>query len=93
MSHYDNCSREELIGRIEELEARLASAADTAGRFRDRYACKILDSIPDMLTVLRRDGTLVELVSSEQTNHVGIEGPRLVGRNIRSMLSDRKSVV
>lgn len=87
MSHYDNCSREELIGRIEELEARLASAADTAGRFRDRYACKILDSIPDMLTVLRRDGTLVELVSSEQTNHVGIEGPRLVGRNIRSMLS------
>ena len=35
MSHYDNCSREELIGRIEELEARLASAADTAGRFRD----------------------------------------------------------
>ena len=87
MSHYDNCSREELIGRIEELEARLASAADTAGRFRARYACKILDSIPDMLTVLRRDGTLVELVSSEQTNHVGIEGPRLVGRNIRSMLS------
>lgn len=87
MSHYDNCSREELIGRIEELEARLASAADTAGRFRDRYACKILDSIPDMLTVLRRDGTLVELVSSEQTNHVGIEGPQLVGRNIRSMLS------
>lgn len=87
MSHYDNCSREELIGRIEELETRLASAADTAGRFRDRYACKILDSIPDMLTVLRRDGTLVELVSSEQTNHVGIEGPRLVGRNIRSMLS------
>lgn len=87
MSHYDNCSRGELIGRIEELEARLASAADTAGRFRDRYACKILDSIPDMLTVLRRDGTLVELVSSEQTNHVGIEGPRLVGRNIRSMLS------
>ena len=75
MSHYDNCSRGELIGRIEELEARLASAADTAGRFRDRYACKILDSIPDMLTVLRRDGTLVELVSSEQTNHVGIEGP------------------
>lgn len=40
-----------------------------------------------MLTVLRRDGTLVELVSSEQTNHVGIEGPQLVGRNIRSMLS------
>ena len=37
MSHYDNCSREELIGRIEELEARLASAADTAGRFRDRF--------------------------------------------------------
>ncbi len=87
MSHYDNCSREELIGRIEELEAQLEAGADSTSRFRDRYACEILDSIPDMLTVLTRDGTLVELVSSEQTNHVGIEGPRLVGQNIRSMLS------
>lgn len=87
MDRYGNCSREELIFRIEELEARLGMQTDAGSRFRDRYACKILDSIPDMLTVLDRDGTLVELVSSEETNHVGVPGCQLPGQNIRAMLS------
>ena len=87
MSHYDSCSREELIGRIEELEAQLGTGDSSESRFRERYACKILDSIPDMLTVLTRDGMLVELVSSEETNHVGVEGGQLVGQHIRTMLS------
>lgn len=64
MSRYDDCSREELIRRIEELERQLGPADGSAGRFRERYACKILDSIPDMLTVLDRQGQLVELVSA-----------------------------
>lgn len=87
MSRYDNCSREELIRRIEELEAQLDTPKASGSRFRERYACKILDSIPDMLTVLDREGTLVELVSADETNHVGVPGGELAGQNIRTMLS------
>mgnify|MGYP000817717760 CR=1 FL=1 len=87
MSRYDNCSREELLRRIEELEAQLDTPKGSGSRFRERYACKILDSIPDMLTVLDRDGTLVELVSADETNHVGVPGGELAGQNIRTMLS------
>ena len=86
MSRYDNCSREELIRRIEELEAQLDTPKASGSRFRERYACKILDSIPDMLTVLDREGTLVELVSADETNHVGVPGGELAGQNIRTML-------
>ena len=81
MSRYDNCSREELIRRIEELEAQLDTPKASGSRFRERYACKILDSIPDMLTVLDREGTLVELVSADETNHVGVPGGELAGHN------------
>lgn len=87
MSRYDDCSREELIRRIEELERQLGPADGSAGRFRERYACKILDSIPDMLTVLDRQGQLVELVSAEETNHVGVPSGEIAGQNIREMLS------
>ena len=87
MSRYDNCSREELIRRIEELEAQLDTPKASGSRFRERYACKILDSIPDMLTVLDREGTLVELVSADETNHVGVPGGELAGQNIRTRLS------
>lgn len=71
----------------EELEAQLDTPKGSGSRFRERYACKILDSIPDMLTVLDRDGTLVELVSADETNHVGVPGGELAGQNIRTMLS------
>lgn len=87
MSRYDDCSREELIRRIEELERQLGPADRECGRFRERYACKILDSIPDMLTVLDRQGQLVELVSAEETNHVGVPSGEIAGQNIREMLS------
>ena len=87
MSRYDDSSREELIRRIEELERQLGLEAGNTERFRERYACKILDSIPDMLTVLDRRGQLVELVSSDETNHVGAPSSEIVGQNIREMLS------
>ena len=85
MSRYDDYSREELIRRIEELESQAVPAA--GNRFRDRYARKILDSLPDMLTVLDRKGTMVELVSSEETNHVGVPSDRIIGQDIRTVLS------
>ncbi len=37
--------------------------------------------------MLDRDGTLVELVSADETNHVGVPGGELAGQNIRTMLS------
>ncbi|WP_295958609.1 PAS domain-containing protein [uncultured Alistipes sp.] len=87
MSRYDDCSREELIRRIEELEGQSGTDANSQHPFRDRYACKILDSLPDMLTVLDNDGTLVELVSADETNHVGVPGEQLRGKDIHALLS------
>lgn len=91
MSQYDNFSREELILRIEELERQDAKRAASGDRFRERYARKILDSLPDMLTVLSRSGAIVELVSSEETNHVGFESSEIVGKDIRTILSSEAS--
>lgn len=93
MSRYDDCSRNELIRRIEELESAL-SAPDTptpeessVGRFRRKYAYKILDSIPDMLSVFTPDGTFVDLVSAESTNHSGEPTEALLGRNVNTILT------
>lgn len=87
MGRYDDYSREELIRRIEQLENELGTTTVAESRFRDRYARRILDSIPDMLTVLDRSGKLVELVSSEQTNHVGLPADEIIGRHIGSIFS------
>lgn len=89
MGRYDNYSREELLRRIDELEKRQfdTETADDR-RFGNQYALKMLRSLPDMLTVLSRDGRIVELVSSEETNHVGVEGPELVGARVSDVLSE-----
>lgn len=95
MDPSDNRSREELIRRIEELEEenrRLAAEAEkpyakSPGGFRQRYAARILDTLPDMLSVMTYQGVMVDVVSSEQTNHVGEPAHSLLGRNISSMLS------
>ncbi len=87
MGRYDSCSREELIRRIEELERKQKAESETPVRFRERFAREILDSIPDMLTVLDRNGTLVELVSAEASNHVGVSSSEFIGRNIQAVLS------
>ncbi len=97
MNKYDKFSREELIGRIQELEKtveRQAAEKDGYGqteigngRFKEKYALKILDSLPDMLTVLSPEGTLVDLVSSEETNHVGTPGDNIRGKDISEILS------
>lgn len=48
-------------------------------RFRERYAVKILDSLPDMLTVFSHNEIGVEVVSNEATNHVGITNNEFEG--------------
>lgn len=87
MGKYDNFSREELIRRIEELERQSMGQDKSDPPFRERYAYKILDSLPDMLTVLDRNGTMIEVVSSEATNHVGISSADIRGQDIRTVLS------
>lgn len=59
---------------------------DNKSCFKERYTLEILDSLPDMLTVINRSGTLVELVSSEETNHVGMPGSEIVGKNILEII-------
>lgn len=57
-----------------------------SGRFKEKYATKILDSLPDMLTVISHSGTLVDLVSSEETNHVNENGNDLIGKDISEIV-------
>ncbi len=70
-----------------ENSKRKGGGKPALGRFREKYAQKILDALPDMLTVLTGAGELVDLVSSEDTNHVGEPSSRLIGRNISTILS------
>ena len=60
--------------------------SDTDFCFKEKYALKILGSLPDMLTVINKEGVLVELVSSEETNHVGMPGNEIVGKNIAEII-------
>lgn len=47
--------------------------------FREKYAVKILDSLPDMLTVFSHAEVGVEVVSNEETNHVGVSNKDFEG--------------
>lgn len=93
MNRYDDWSREDLIRRIGELEAAQSIPEETAengvavGRFRSKYTYQILDSIPDMLTVFTADGTFVDLVSADETNHSGEPTEALIGRNVNTILT------
>lgn len=75
MTQYENKPREELLKIIEQLQEevdRLSSQLSSAvpERFRDKYSTRILDALPDMLTVFDRNGNIIELASSPATNHV-----------------------
>ncbi len=93
MNRYDDWTREDLIRRIAELENAQADPEETAGkelsvgRFRSKYAYQILDSIPDMLSVFMADGTFVDLVSADATNHSGEPTEDLIGRNVNTILT------
>lgn len=55
--------------------------------FKDKYAVKILESLPDMLTVFDHKGYSMGVVSNEETNHVGIPNDKLIGLNMRDIIS------
>lgn len=55
-------------------------------RFREKYAVRILNSLPDMLTVFSNDEIGVEVVSNEETNHVGISNKDFEGMRMCDMI-------
>jgi len=91
---------EQLLKRIQELETeneklrtqlnrRPPGAVDGAAeQTRAKYADRILDTLPDMMTVWTNSGVITELISSEETNHVGVPSERFIGMNIRELLPE-----
>lgn len=95
MEDYNNKTKAELLEIIQNLEKKVEqlSSESVSGRkerFRDRYSNRILDNLPDMLTVLDRDANIVELVSSPSTNHVeGTTADSITQSNIKDILPER----
>ena len=54
--------------------------------FKEKYAVKILDSLPDMLTVFNHEETGIEVVSNEEINHVGVSNETFKGMSMREMV-------
>lgn len=54
--------------------------------FKEKYAVRILDSLPDMLTVFNQNEVGIEVVSNEETNHVGISNKDFKGMYMREMV-------
>lgn len=76
MQNNENKTKEELIKIIEQLE-----------RFREKYSTRILDALPDMLTVFDHDANIIELASSPSTNHVeGINADNITHSNVKDIL-------
>lgn len=59
---------------------------DKSISFKEKYAVKILNSLPDMLTVFSHDEIGVEVVSNEETNHVGVSNRDFEGMHMRDMV-------
>lgn len=92
--HYENKTKEELLKIIEQLEEKVellssCSSCLNEKSFRDKYNTRILDALPDMLTVFDHDGNIIELVSSPATNHVeGIDADDITSTNIKDILPE-----
>lgn len=68
----------------EELSS-LKNGAENVS-FKDKYAVRILDSLPDMLTVFNHEETGIEVVSNEETNHVGVSNKEFRGMRMCDMV-------
>lgn len=61
---------------------------ETNQSFKEKYAVRILESLPDMLTVFNHEGTGIGVVSSEETNHVGVPNSAFAGMHMRDMIPE-----
>ena len=94
MGHYEHKTKEELLEIVCKLEKKvegLSSELDSLkkGRFRERYSTRILDALPDMLTVFDHNANIVELASSPTTNHVeGTTSDSIINSNVKDIVPE-----
>lgn len=94
MKNYENKTQEELLKIIENLEKKIECLSSELSstkqeRFRDKYSTRILDALPDMLTVLDHNATIVELASSASTNHVeGTSADSIINSNVKDIVPE-----
>lgn len=92
MQNNENKTKEELIKIIEQLEKKVEDLSSMQSypvqeRFREKYSTRILDALPDMLTVFDHDANIIELASSPLTNHVeGINADNITHSNVKDIL-------
>ena len=92
MQNNENKTKEELIKIIEQLEKKVEDLSSMQSypvqeRFREKYSTRILDALPDMLTVFDHDANIIELASSPSTNHVeGINADNMTHSNVKDIL-------
>ena len=92
MQNNENKTKEELIKFIEQLEKKVEDLSSMQSypvqeRFREKYSTRILDALPDMLTVFDHDANIIELASSPSTNHVeGINADNITHSNVKDIL-------
>ena len=92
MQNNENKTKEELIKIIEQLEKKVEDLSSMQSypvqeRFREKYSTRILDALPDMLTVFDHDANIIELASSRSTNHVeGINADNITHSNVKDIL-------
>ena len=92
MQNNENKTKEELIKIIEQLMKKVEDLSSMQSypvqeRFREKYSTRILDALPDMLTVFDHDANIIELASSPSTNHVeGINADNITHSNVKDIL-------
>lgn len=92
MQNNENKTKEDLIKIIEQLEKKVEDLSSMQSypvqeRFREKYSTRILDALPDMLTVFDHDANIIELASSPSTNHVeGINADNITHSNVKDIL-------
>ena len=81
---------ERLRNENHRLKEELTSLKEkeTNQSFKEKYAVRILESLPDMLTVFNHEGTGIGVVSSEETNHVGVPNSAFAGMHMRDMIPE-----
>ena len=73
--------------QLREMKHAEASVGAVDGAsFRERYAIKVLDALPDMLTVFDMEETCIDIVSNASTNHVGPSVSELRGTKMKDNL-------
>lgn len=100
MANYDEFSKEQLINKIKELEdtiaktntvdspscCTLSDCNNESRHFQETHGTKILNALPDMLSVFDYYGNYIALASAEDTVHVGGSSADLIGKNLIEIL-------